>query len=257
MLFLLVGLAALADLLIWRLLPDAWQPWLFFPFLLLVAWVILNLRWDLARQKRQVWLNQYLVDTSPYHQRLQVGWISLMTQLVVSLLLAGLLLIQSLLISWPSFLILALSLPLLHLINKGLGRWLIGDVHSAYQRLLACHWLVWLNTGLVTLLLMLVYFYQPQPWLIGQSWSQVLSEHLSTERSSSFLGVLERSVQLVNLSQQWLLQNTLGDRAQSGWLGLLAWALIAGVQASLALAASYWLVAADYLIRTLYENENR
>ncbi|SFB97949.1 hypothetical protein SAMN05660443_0979 [Marinospirillum celere] len=256
MLSLLVGLAALADLLIWRLLPSAWQDWLFLPFLLLVTWVIFNLRLDLARQKRQVWLNQYLEAESSLQQPLQVGWLGLVSHLLVSLLLALLLLLQVLLISWELALTLALSLPLLHFIKKGLNLWLLPQVRTEYRRLLGCYWLVIILTLLLTALLTLAFVYQPQPWLIGSSLSQVINEHLDVSRSSSLLGALERGLQLVVLTQHWALQNFIGDLGRSGWLGLLAWLLVLGVQASLALAVSYWLVAADYLIRKLYEQEN-
>jgi len=256
MLSLLVLTAAFVDLLIWRLLPIAWQDWLFFPLLFFVTWVIFNLRLDLARQKRQVWLSQYLEHSSSLQRKLQIGWLSLIINLLFSLLLALILLLQVLLIPWSLLLALGISLPLLHFIHKGLQRWLLSEVRSDYRHLLACHWQVLVNTGLLTGLLLLIYVYQPQPWLVGSNWSQMLAEHLDTSRSASLLSVLERSLQVLDLSQKWALQNWVGDLGQSGWKGVVVWLLVAGVQGSLALATSYWLVSANYLIRKLYEREN-
>jgi len=120
-----------------------------------------------------------------------------------------------------------------------------------YRSLLFCRWLIVANTLTLTLLLMLVFAHEPQPWLVGVSWSQAMAEHLDVSRSGELLGFLERSAQLVDLSQKWALQNFVGNLEQAGWLGLLTWLLLAGLMGSLALATSYWLVAADYLIRGL------
>lgn len=256
MLSLLTLVAAFVDLLIWKILPTGWQDWLFFPFLFLVTWVIFNLRLDLTRQKRQVWLAQYLQHESPVIQRLQVGWLGVISQLLISLLLATLLLVQLLLISSWLFLALATSLLLLPLLEKILKDQVAAIIQPAYRQRLFCRWLVLANSLLVTLVLMLVFIYQPQPWLVGVSWSQAMAEHLDVSRSAELLGFLERSLQLVDLTQKWALQNFVGNLEQSGLAGLLAWLLLAGVMGSLALAASYWLVAADYLIRGLYDKQS-
>ncbi|MDR9467741.1 hypothetical protein [Marinospirillum sp.] len=256
MLSLLALVAAFADLLIWRFLPSGWQDWLFFPLLFFVTWVIFNLRLDLARQKRQVWLAQYLNAESSLVRRLQVGWLGVISQLLASLLLALLLLLQVLLVSPWLLLVLASSLLALPALEKILSERLGAAIQPAYRKLLFCRWLVIANTLVLTLLLMLAFIYQPQPWLVGMSWSQAMTEYLDVSRSGELLGFLERSVQLLDLTQKWALQNFVGNLEQAGWLGLLTWLLLAGVMASLALATSYWLVAADYLIRGLDDKQS-
>jgi len=254
---LLVSLAALADLLIWRLLPPGWQEVLFLPFLVLVSWVIFSLRLDLARQKRQVWLRQYLACESRLQRSLQLGWLSYLFNLCISLLLALLLLLQALILPWALALTLALSLPLVHFIQKGLNLWLLTQVKEEYRLLVSCHWLVMLLAPLLTALLTLVFLFQPQPWLLDISWTQAVNTHLDSSRSASFLGVLESSLQLVVLTQHWTMQNWIGDVSRSGWVAWVAWLLMVGIQTSLAIAFSYWLVAAHYLIKKLNLDEDK
>lgn len=247
---LLIRLAIFALLLAWVLLPVTVQGWLVLPVWVLVSWLIFITRLEVVRTRRCVWLNQYLAPGSLLQQRLQAGWIAALGQLLLALLL-GLLFIVQLLVSdgWFWWL-LVLSLLLLVWVEPLIARLLVHQVRREYLPVLTRRCSGWLVAGLLMLVMLLVRLQMAQPWLIDLSWREALLLQLRMQGEPGVLALLIRLSQSLDITWQWLLQNALGSRADSGWLAILAWSALFGLQAALCLAWVQLLTGVQLLMAT-------
>jgi hypothetical protein len=67
----------------------------------------------------------------------------------------------------------------------------------------------------------------PQPDLRGLTWQQAIMNWMPAAASEvAVVGLLERLHALLELTLHWALQNTLGDYAHGGLLGLAGWSLL-------------------------------
>lgn len=245
---LLLRLLVLLLLLGWVYLPQPLQEGMLLPLWVAVGWLIFITRLELARVRRQVWLAQYLQVASLLRQRLQLGWIGQLWQLLLSLLLALLLLLQLLVADTWFWVLLALSVPLLLLTEKSLTTLLSGSLKPEYLSVLVRRWSLLLVAGLLILLMLLVRLQLSQPWLIGLSWTDALLLQLQMQGEPGLLAMLLRLSQTLDITWQWLLQNALGNRDDSGWLSLLGWGALFGLQAAFCLAWMQLLAGTRWLL---------
>lgn len=246
-------LLVLLLLLGWVYLPVTWQQVLLLPVWSGVSWLIFITRLELARVKREVWLAQYLQGGSVLRQRLQLGLIGQLWQLLLSLLLALLLLLQLLVMDAWLWWLLALSVPLLLLAEKSLTLLLGGSLKPQYLAVLVRRWSLLLVAGLLILLMLLVRLQLSQPWLIGLSWRDALLLQLQMQGEPGLLAMLLRLSQTLDITWQWLLQNTLGNRDDSGWLSLLGWSALFGLQAAFCLAWMQLMTGVHWLLNRLLD----
>ena len=201
-----------------------------------VSWLIYLTRLEVAKTKRQVWLAQYLKSESFWQQRLQLGLLGKATQLLLALLFGLFLLLQLLVAESWLWWVLASSLILLAVIEKLMLRLLSTSAQTAYLMVLMRRASVFLVAGLLVGLTLLVRLQVSQPWLIGLTWHEALVLQLTLAGEEGVLPLLLRLSQTLDITWQWLLQNTLGNREASGWLAIFAWAGIFALQAAFCLA---------------------
>lgn len=212
-----------------------------------VSWLIYLTRLEVVRTKRQVWLAQYLKGESFWQQKLQLGWLGQAWQLLLALLLGLFLLLQLLIAEAWVWWLLAFSILLLVGVETLLIRWLSSSAQTAYLMVLVRRISVFLTASLLVGLMLLVRLQVSQPWLIGLSWNEALILQLQMQGEEGVLPLLLRLSQALDITWQWLLQNTLGNREDSGWLAIFAWGGIFALQAAFCMAWVQLLTAAHFL----------
>lgn len=212
-----------------------------------VSWLIYLARLEVARTKRQVWLAQYLKGESFWQQKLQLGWLGQAWQLLLALLLGLFLLLQLLIAEAWVWWLLTFSILLLAGVEKLLVGWFSSSAQAAYLMVLIRRVSVFLVAGLLVGLMLLVRLQVSQPWLIGLTWNEALVLQLKMQGEAGFLPLLLRLSQTLDITWQWLLQNTLGNREDSGWLAIFAWGGIFALQAAFCLAWVQLLTAVHFL----------
>lgn len=240
---LLLGIT-MAMLLLWRSAPPLYQDWLLLPLWVGCSLLILLSNIEMARARRSVWLAQYLNKDSPWQQRLRYGLFGVLLQLLISITLAFILLIKLLILDARLILILLLGLPLMLLFTPWLQQRLSRDVKVCYQPVVARRLSVWLGTLLLGILLIAVLLTLPQPPMQGMGWSEAMERYLLAGDTPGMLGAMIRAGELLDLSQKWLLQNTIGDVQRSGLLALLIWLLAFSSYFALTLALTRLLAGA-------------
>lgn len=214
-----------------------------------VSWLIYLTRLEVAKTKRQVWLAQYLKGESFWQQRLQLGLLGKATQLLLALLFGLFLLLQLLVAESWLWWVLASSLILLAVIEKLMLRLFSTSAQNIYLMILVRRTSVYLVTGLLVGLTLLVRLQVSQPWLIGLSWNEALVLQLQLQGEAGVLPLLLRLSQTLDIAWQWLLQNTLGNQATSGWLAIFVWSVIFILQAAFCMAWVQLLTAVHFLKR--------
>ena len=242
-----IRLGFLLTLLAWVYLPISGIQASLIPVWAGVSWLIYLTRLEVAKTKRQVWLAQYLKSESFWQQRLQLGLLGKATQLLLALLFGLFLLLQLLVAESWLWWVLASSLILLAVIEKLMLRLLSTSAQTAYLMVLMRRASVFLVAGLLVGLTLLVRLQVSQPWLIGLTWNEALVLQLSLQGEEGVLPLLLRLSQTLDITWQWLLQNTLGNREASGWLAIFAWAGIFALQAAFCLAWVQLLTSVHFL----------
>lgn len=218
---------ALIFLFGWRHLPEPYLGWLLLPVWVVAGCLIFASSIEAARLRRSAWLNQYLLAGSPWHTRLRGGWLMTSWHLLLSALLALFMLVKLLWLSPWLWLLLLAWLPLMWWLSGKIRRRLDRQVKPALIEALNRRLLVPLGAALLLIGYLAVSLALSQPNMQGMSWTAALGQHMQESHSSlALLAVSERGHQLLELSVQWAMQNTLGDVASSGILGLLAWSLL-------------------------------
>lgn len=244
-----IRLSLLAILLAWVHLPiSGVQASLIFVWAG-VSWFIYLTRLEVAKTKRQVWLAQYLKGESFWQQRLQLGLLGKVWQLLLALFLGLFLLLQLLVAEAWLWWLLASSLVLLAFVEKLMLRLFSTSAQNTYLMILVRRSSVYLVTGLLVGLTLLVRLQVSQPWLIGLSWNQALISQLHLQGEAGILPSLLRLSQTLDITWQWLLQNTLGNQTTSGWLAIFAWSVIFALQAAFCMAWVQLLTAVHFLKR--------
>lgn len=225
--FHILQLTAVIALFGWRQVPEPYLGWLLLPTWTLAGYLIFASSIETARLRRSAWLNQYLLVDSPWHVTLRGGWLLSSWHLLLSAVLALFMLVKLLWLSPWLWLMLLLSLPLLWWLDSKLRYRLQGHVKPPLLSAVSRRLLVPLGAGLLLSGYLLVSLNLSQPNMQGMSWIEALGRHMQDSQSTlPLLALSERAYQLLELSLQWALQNTLGDVDSSGLLGVLAWALL-------------------------------
>ena len=245
----LLQIGILSALLGWRLAPTEFQTYLLVPLWLGTTLLILLANYELARNRRQVWLSQYLHGDSPWQRRLQYGYLGMGLQLLLAIALALVLLIKLLVIPPALLPGMAVGLVLLWGLQYLLRPSLLEHVYSPYRQLLARQLSANINTVLLGLLLITLLIFLPQPGLQGMGWVSAMGQHLQLSQEPGLLGVLVRSGELLDLSQKWLLQNTVGSVQENGLLALLVWVLAFSSYFALSFAYCRLLIGTEILAR--------
>lgn len=214
-------------LLAWRLLPDPYQAWLLFPVWVAASWLYFTSSFEAALQRRRTWLEQYLLVVSPGHRVLRGGLLLASWHLLVAALFCLFMLVALRRIDPWLFPLLLAAVPLVTLLNSRLLRVLAPHIKPSALAVLARRFVVPLGAALLLLIYLVIKLLLPQPDLRGQSWQQAVPAHLPGQVSEvALVGLLERLHALLELTLQWALQNTLGDYAHGGLLGLAGWSLL-------------------------------
>jgi len=240
-------LGLLLVLLAWVYLPISGIQASLVPIWVGVSWLVYLTRLEVARTKREVWLAQYLKGESFWQQRLQLGLLGQAAQLIWALFLSLFLLLQLLIAEAWLWWVLVSSLILLAVIEKLMLRLFSTSAQTAYLMVLMRRTSVFLVAGLLVGLTLLVRLQVSQPWLIGLTWNEALVLQLSLQGEEGVLPLLLRLSQTLDITWQWLLQNTLGNREASGWLAIFAWAGIFALQAAFCLAWVQLLTSVHFL----------
>ena len=236
-----------AILVLWRLSPSSYQSWLLLPIWLGASLLILLANFEYARMRRQVWLAQYMQPDSPWHARLRYGHLALGLQLLLAIALALVLLIKLLIIEQALLLALLMGLVFMFGLQYWSRKRIRAHVKTPYLDTISRRFSINLNTLLLGGLLIAVLIGLPQPALEGLPWSSAMLLHLEHDGRNDLLGLLIRSGELLDLSQKWLLQNTIGSVQERGLLALLVWLLAFSSYFALSLAYSRLLAGADII----------
>lgn len=223
----ILQLTAVTFLFGWRHLPEPYLGWVLLPVWAVAGYLIFASSIEAARLRRSAWLNQYLLADSLWHVRLRGGWLLSGWHLLLSALLALFMLVKLLWLSPWLWLMLLLSLPLLWWLDSKLRRRLQSHVKPPLLNAVSRRLLVPLGAALLLCGYLLVSLSLSQPNMQGIGWIDALGRHMQLSQSSlPLLALSERGHQVLELSVQWALQNTLGDADNSGILGVLAWSLL-------------------------------
>lgn len=180
---------------------------------------------------------------------IRLGLLGKATQLLLALLFGLFLLLQLLVAESWLWWVLASSLILLAVIEKLMLRLFSTSAQNIYLMILVRRTSVYLVTGLLVGLTLLVRLQVSQPWLIGLSWNEALVLQLQLQGEAGVLPLLLRLSQTLDIAWQWLLQNTLGNQATSGWLAIFVWSVIFILQAAFCMAWVQLLTAVHFLKR--------
>ena len=211
----------------WRHLPEPYLGWSLLPVWVGAALLIFISSIETARLRRGAWLNQYLMAGSVWHARLHGGWLLSSWHLLLAALLALFLLVKLLWLSPWLWLMLLVYLPLIWGLEPRLRRRLRSHVKPQLLHALSRRLLVPMGSGLMLVGYLLVSLSLSQPNMQGMGWIDALDMHMQAGRSAQpLLAFSERGYQLLELSGQWAMQNTLGDVDSSGVLGVVAWSLL-------------------------------
>ncbi|WP_022962228.1 hypothetical protein [Halopseudomonas pelagia] len=211
----------------WRHLPEPYLGWLLLPVWAVAGCLIFASSIEAARLRRGAWLNQYLLAGSVWHARLRGGWLMMSWHLLLSALLALFMLVKLLWLSPWLWLMLLAWMPVMWWLSGQIRRRLDGHVKPTLIKALSRRLLVPLGAALLLIGYLAVSLTLSQPNMQGMSWTGALGLYMQESHSSlPLLAVSERGHQLLELTVQWAMQNTLGDVDSSGILGLLAWCLL-------------------------------
>lgn len=223
----LACLTVFVVLLCWRLVPDPYQAWLLMPVWVVASWLYFTSSFESALQRRRTWLEQYLLVESPGHRLLRGGLLLAGCHLLVAALLCLFLLVALRRLDPLLWLMLLAGVPVVLALNAGLRRRLARHVKAEALPVLTRRFVVPLGAGLLLLVYLAIQLLLPQPDLRGMSWQQAVPAQLPSQVSGvAIVGLLERLHALLELTLQWALQNTLGDYAHGGLLGLAGWSLL-------------------------------
>lgn len=218
---------ALCALFGWCQLPEPYLGWLLLPLWVLSGWLIFASSLETARLKRGTWLDQYLLVDSAWRLRLRGGWVMGIWHLLPAAVLALFMLVKLLWLSPLLWSVLFLHLPLLWFLGFAVRSGLRKHVKPQLLGALSRRLLVPFAGVLLLGAYLLVSLNLSQPNMQGMPWVEAIGTHLPESRSSlPLLAVSERAHQLLEVSMQWALQNSLGSADSSGLLGVLAWALL-------------------------------
>ncbi|PCD01273.1 hypothetical protein [Halopseudomonas pelagia] len=211
----------------WRHLPEPYLGWLLLPVWAVAGYLIFASSIEAARLRRSAWLNQYLLADSLWHVRLRGGWLLNSWHLLLSAVLALFMLVKLLWLSPWLWLMLLVGLPLLWWLDSKLRSRLQSHVKPPLLNAVSRRLLVPLGAALFLCGYLLMSLSLSQPNMQGMDWIDALGRHMQDSQSSlPLLALSERAHQILELSVQWALQNTLGDADNSGILGVLAWSLL-------------------------------
>ncbi|GLR62592.1 hypothetical protein [Marinospirillum insulare] len=245
--FFSLRLGLLLVLIAWVNLPMAAIQASLVPIWVGVSWLVYLTRIEVGATKRRVWLAQYLKSESFWQQKLQLGFLGKAWQLLLALFLSLFLLLQLLTAEAWVWWLLLFSLLLLAAVEWLAQRLLHNSAQATYFMVLVRRLSVFITTALLVGLMLLVRLQVSQPWLIGLNWTEALLMQLPMQGEEGVLSLLIRLSQTLDITWQWLLQNTLGNHDTSGWLGVFAWAGIFALQAAFCMAWVQLLTSVHFL----------
>ncbi|PMR75778.1 hypothetical protein [Billgrantia endophytica] len=239
--------AALFILLFWSLVGPGLASLLLLPAWLITAQLIFAGSLEAARLRRRAWLGQYLLVASPWHRWLRGGLVMIAWHQVAAILLALLLLVKLRLLSpvyWPLLLAAAVALVML---RNGIWRRVARHVIGAYAPAVTRRLLVWPGGLLLTVGLVAMALWLPQPYLVGLGWDEALMRHVPSVGGDTLLSFFERLGRALELTQYWAMQNATERGEVSESLALIGWLLLLLIQSAVAWAFIRVLVGADTL----------
>lgn len=219
-------LAVFCVLLGWRLTPDPLQAWLLFPVWIAASWLCFVGSFEAALQRRRTWLEQYLLTESPGHRLLRgglllAGWHMLLAALFCLFLLVTLRRLNPWL--WP---VLLVGVPLVVWLVAAIRIRLARHIKATALPALTRRFVVPIGVTLLLLIYLATQLLLPQPDLRGFTWQQALQQlPVGPTSELALVALLERMHAVLELTLQWALQNTLGDFAHGGLLGLAGWSM--------------------------------
>ncbi|MCE9664954.1 hypothetical protein LY622_16075 [Halomonas sp. M5N1S17] len=236
-----------AILLLWSLVGSGLASLLLLPAWVITAQLIFAGGLEAARLRRRAWLGQYLRIGSPWHRWLRGGLVMIAWHQLLGILLALLLLVKLRLLSpvyWPLLLVGIAGLALLRCVmRRRLARHVIAEYVPAVTRRL----LVWPLGLLLTVSLVLMALWLPQPYLVGLGWEEALMRHVPADGHDSLLGFFERLARVLEVTQYWAMQNATERGELSEGLALVGWLLLFLVQSAFAWAYVRLLLGAETL----------
>ncbi|WP_311943956.1 hypothetical protein [Halomonas piscis] len=236
---LLLGtLAAAGALFGWQRVPATPAGVLFWPLWVAATQVIYTGALESARLRRHAWLGQYLKPASPWHRRLGGGAFMIGRVQLTSAFLALVLLVSLRRLGAADVALLTLAPGLFSLCQRCLDARLHSHIIERYRPALVRRLCVFGVAAVLSLGLVLVRLWQPQPYMVDTAWQTAISSHAVAATGPTLLGSLERLASAMELTGFWLMQNTLGRFDVSQGISLLAWAIMLLMQATLAWSLS-------------------
>lgn len=184
--------------------------------------------------RRKAWLGQYLEVTSPWHRRLRAGVLIVAWNQLLSLILAPVLLITLRRLDSVELLFLLLTSGAFAICYRWFTQRLKGHVIAEYLPAVTRQLTLLPTSGLLTVTLMMVAIWQPQPYLINIPWINGLRDYLADLPSHTMLGALERISAVFEYSGFWLMQNALHSLSVSSYVAILGWIAMLLLQGTLA-----------------------
>ncbi len=242
-----------AVLLLWSLVGSGLASLLLLPAWVITAQLIFAGSLETARLRRRAWLGQYLQAASPWHRWLRGGLLMIAWHQLLGILLALLLLVKLRLLSpvyLPLLLVGVVGLILLRsVMRRRLARHVIAEYVPGVTRRL----LVWPLGLLLTLSLVLLALWLPQPYLVGLGWEESLMRHVPAHGHDSLLGFFERLARALEVTQYWAMQNATQRGELSESLVLVGWLLLLLVQSAFAWAYVRLLLGTETLREAILE----
>ncbi|PMR67711.1 hypothetical protein [Halomonas heilongjiangensis] len=235
--------------LLWSQLGERLAGLLFVPAWVLVTQLIAAGSLEAARLRRRAWLDQYLRDDSPWHRWLRGGALMVARHQLLGACLALLLLVKLRLLAWVDWPMLLVAVVGLVGLRNGLRRRLARHVIRGHLPAVTRRLVVPPAAGLLSLMLVAVALWLPQPYLVGLGWEEALLRHLQGRDAASLLGFFERLGSAAEIIQYWAMQNAVESQQLGAPLALLGWSLLLLTQSAFAWAYVRLLVGADALRR--------
>lgn len=240
-------LIALGGILTWWWLPEAWASTIFMPLWVGVTQIIFAGSMETAKLKRRAWLGQYLKHGSPWYCRLSGGPVMVIWHQLISVTLALILLISIRQLTVTDGVLLLITvvafIAFSHRLQDSLERHVIADYLSVMTRRL----LVPSIASILTLGLVLVSLWRPQPYLVNASWESAITDHLVAGAGETLLGAFERMGSALEISRLWAMQNAVEILEINGSVAVLGWAIMLLMQGTLAWSFLKLLAGVDAL----------
>ncbi|WP_339799194.1 hypothetical protein [uncultured Marinobacter sp.] len=216
------------------MLPLSVAQWLLVPVWVVCWQLVFTGVFEASRLRRRAWLGQYLKPESPWSHWLRGGILMFVLAQAGSALLALVLVVRLRQLVWSEGLALLMGLVVFLGLLVVLRRWLAGHVLADYVNPVCRRLLVYPVSLVLTLALVLISYWRPQPWYVGLSWNEAVAQGAANVHGDSLLAALQRSAQALEITQLWGMQNVSESLVAGSLLIALGWSLLLIMQAAFA-----------------------